>query len=313
MFFENDNLNKYVMNYNSIQKINFSSKEVIIPTIAAGSSVILNRTLFKGINPTLKNGGSMALGTAIILLSKNKTAKHVGLALIIANGVSLGYDILSKSNSEIDFIFNRPSNNAVLINIYNGKLIQRNKFGEGIIYLTKKNDLSGWTSSSLLKHRLNISGRKGGQPSKKGDLVKWENLKNHSQDFDELLLYWIHFFEAKKMEFQDTITDFLAKNIYWRSMVNDGKKLDIKKTSWSPAIKGEWSKYYDTLLRYDDYGNILYGAAGTAFGLSQSDLLFGANVNQLKKTGLDDLKDSYSIKRGIEIYKSYIQHRQKLA
>jgi hypothetical protein len=33
----------------------------------------------------------------------------------------------------------------------------------------------------------------------------------------------------------------------------------------------------------------------------------------MEKAGLVDLKDSYSIKRGIEIYKSYIQHRQKLA
>jgi hypothetical protein len=44
--------------------------------------------------------------------------------------------------------------------------------------------------------------------------------------------------------------------------------------------------------------------AGTAFGLDETTLLSGANLNQLKKTGFDDEKDSYSIKRGIAIYKN---------
>ena len=44
--------------------------------------------------------------------------------------------------------------------------------------------------------------------------------------------------------------------------------------------------------------------AGTAFGLDETTLLSGAILNQLKKTGFDDEKDSYSIKRGIAIYKN---------
>jgi hypothetical protein len=56
------------------------------------------------------------------------------------------------------------------------------------------------------------------------------------------------------------------------------------------------------LVRYDDYGNMLYGACGTAFGFGQSRLLLAANVNQIMKLGFDDAHDVFNIKRGIQIY-----------
>jgi hypothetical protein len=39
----------------------------------------------------------------------------------------------------------------------------------------------------------------------------------------------------------------------------------------------------------------------------------GANLNQLKKTGFDDVKDSYSIKRGIAIYKNNFKKIKNIA
>jgi hypothetical protein len=67
----------------------------------------------------------------------------------------------------------------------------------------------------------------------------------------------------------------------------------------------------DYLVPYDDYGNILYGAAGTAFGLTETELLLGANLNQIFKGGLDESKDTYSIQRGIKMYKKY-QNQKKI-
>jgi hypothetical protein len=40
--------------------------------------------------------------------------------------------------------------------------------------------------------------------------------------------------------------------------------------------------------------------------LDERTLLAGANINQFKKTGFDDEKDSYSIQRGIAFYKKQI-------
>jgi hypothetical protein len=49
----------------------------------------------------------------------------------------------------------------------------------------------------------------------------------------------------------------------------------------------------------------LYGAAGAAFDLNERTLLFSGNFNQILKSGFDDTKDVYSIKRGIAIYFKY--------
>jgi len=89
-------------------------------------------------------------------------------------------------------------------------------------------------------------------------------------------------------------------------MVDDHKPLDIKRSEFHLSAISEWSIYNKTSVRYDDYGNILYGAVGTAFGIKEEDLFFGANLNQILKSGLDESKDTFSIKRGIAIYKNHI-------
>ena len=93
-------------------------------------------------------------------------------------------------------------------------------------------------------------------------------------------------------------------------MVNDYKPLDIKRKQFHPSAVSEWSIYNNTLVRYDDYGNILYGAVGTAFGITEEDLFFGANMNQILKSGLDESKDTFSIKRGLAIYNNHIAQKQ---
>jgi hypothetical protein len=252
----------------------------------------------------IKFDSGILIGGTLAHFSKNKIVKQAGIGLVISNSANWIYDAIQKNDCPFEFGNHFPTPNALLINTNSGKVIDENLVEEGFIFLTDMNVHKGWSHSFKLKHCLNISGISGGLPSKKGDSVQWWKLQNHTKDFNNLLLHWISFFENKKNQYDDSLTDTANKLWYWRSMVNDGKHLDIKKSSWSPAIKGEWSKYNDTLLRYDDYGNILYGAAGAAFGLEERHLLTGANLNQLKKTGCDDVKDSYSIKRGIAIYKN---------
>jgi hypothetical protein len=83
-----------------------------------------------------------------------------------------------------------------------------------------------------------------------------------------------------------------------------------KRKLFHPSAISEWSIYIKTLVRYDDYGNILFGAAGTAFGISRRELFFGANINQIVKSGLDESKDTFSIQRGINIYNNSIVRKQ---
>ncbi len=301
------------MKSNLMRKINFSQKKIVVPGITGLSSILINRTLLKDVNPFIKYGSGIILGGTLAYLSKNKIVKQAGIGLVISNSLNWIFEAIQKNDCPFEFGNNFPTPNAILINLNSGKVIKETLVNQGFVFLTDKNDHKGWSHSFKLKHCLNISGKGGGLPSKKGNSVQWWKLQNHTKDFNNLLLQWISFFENKKNEYDDSLTDNAKKLWYWRSMVNDGMPLDIKKSSWSPAIKGEWSKYNDTLVRYDDYGNILYGAAGAAFGLEERELLTGANLNQLKKTGFDDVKDSYSIKRGISIYKNNFKKIKKIA
>jgi hypothetical protein len=270
-----------------ISKINLSPKTIAVSGITGLSSILINRTLLRDVNPMIKFGSGILIGGTLAHFSKNKIVKQAGIVLVISNSANWIYDAIQKNDCAFEFGNHFPTPNALLINTNSGKVIDENLVEEGFIFLTDMNVHKGWSHSFKLKHCLNISGISGGLPSKKGDSVQWWKLQNHTKDFNNLLLHWISFFENKKNKYDDSLTDTSNKLWYWRSMVNDDKPLDIKKSSWSPAIKGEWSKYNDTLLRYDDYGNILYGAAGAAFGLDESYLLTGANLNQLKKTGFD--------------------------
>jgi len=119
------------------------------------------------------------------------------------------------------------------------------------------------------------------------------------------MVYWVDYFSKLKPLYDNNFYDKLS---YWRSMVDDKKPLDIKRSSFHPSAVSEWSIYENTLVRYDDYGNILYGATGTAFGFSESTLLIGANANQILKDGLDESKDTFSIKRGIRIYETQYKY-----
>ena len=103
-------------------------------------------------------------------------------------------------------------------------------------------------------------------------------------------------------------------------MVTDGAPADLKDfnnaNSFHPRRIGEWSWYNGRLMRYDDYGNMNYGALGTAFGSSEGTLKTGSNINQFfknlnpwnKLTGFaDEDRDSEMIQIGINYYFSHIK------
>lgn len=275
-----------------------SNKEVLITTIAISS--IIDQFKLKNINPTIKYGGSLILG--ILLNNKRNYKKDIGTGLVLFSTLNLVFDNFKIKKCSFNYSKNAHLKNRILIHANSGKIIDKSNSVIQEIYLTNSKNKNGWNNSFKLLHCLNISGNNGGLMSKKGQVVIWNNLQDHTLEFNQLLVKWILHFEKHKVYFENNYFD---KLIYWYSMVNDNKPLDIKNNKWHPSIKGEWSKYNNTLMRYDDYGNILYGAAGAAFGLEENTLLLGGNINQIFKSGFDDSKDVFSIKIGIALYLKY--------
>jgi hypothetical protein len=284
------------------------SKEIQNSFIVATTGISIMQTSYlKEYNPDIKL--ILGLLPGMFLRRSNKPhVKYWGDSLIA--GSIIGYTInkLTKNVCDYSYTKNLPKKNSLLVNINTGKVIE-NIGNPHFIFVTKNNSaIEGWQSSSPLLHCIKkLEGKAGGRPSKQGDPVLWDNLQDHTEKFNQLLKYWIKYFSALKPTYEN---NYKQKLLFWYSMVNDYKHLDIKRKEFHPSAVSEWSIYNDTLVRYDDYGNILYGAAGTAFGISEKDLFRGANWNQIFKSGLDESKDTYSIKRGIDIYNNSIVRKQ---
>jgi len=284
------------------------SKEIQNSFIVATTGISIMQTSYlKEYNPDIKL--ILGLLPGMFLRRSNKPhVKYWGDSLIA--GSIIGYTInkLTKNVCDYSYTKNLPKKNSLLVNINTGKVIE-NIGNPHFIFVTKNNSaIEGWHCSSPLLHCIKkLEGKAGGRPSKQGDPVLWDNLQDHTEKFNQLLKYWIKYFSALKPTYEN---NYKQKLLFWYSMVNDYKHLDIKRKEFHPSAVSEWSIYNNTLVRYDDYGNILYGAAGTAFGISEKDLFRGANWNQIFKSGLDESKDTYSIKRGIDIYNNSIVRKQ---
>ena len=284
------------------------NKEIRNSFLVATTGVsIIQTSYLKEYNPDIKL--LLGLLPGMFLRRSNKPhVKYWGDSLIA--GSIIGYTINKLTQDVCDYSYtkNLPKKNSLLVNINTGKVIE-NIGKPHFIFVTKNYGAKeGWQSSSPLLHCIKkLEGQAGGRPSKQGEPVFWDNLQDHTKKFNLLLKYWIKYFSELKPRFED---NYFQKMIFWGSMVNDYKHLDIKRKKFHPLAVSEWSIYNDTLVRYDDYGNILFGAAGTAFGISRRDLFFGANINQIVKSGLDESKDTFSIQRGINIYNNSIVRKQ---
>lgn len=155
------------MKRNLIKKIDLSPKNVAVSAITSATSTLLNRTVLKDVNPMIKYGSGILLGTGLSYFSKNKVVKQAGIGLILSNSENWIYDTTQKTDCPFKFEKHLPLPNTSLININSGRIIQENQVEEGFIYLTDKNDISGWSNCFKLKHCLNISGKSGGLFSKK--------------------------------------------------------------------------------------------------------------------------------------------------
>ena len=284
------------------------NKEIRNSFLVATTGVsIIQTSYLKEYNPDIKL--LLGLLPGMFLRRSNKPhVKYWGDSLIA--GSIIGYTINKLTQDVCDYSYtkNLPKKNSLLVNINTGKVIE-NIGKPHFIFVTKNYGAKeGWQSSSPLLHCIKkLEGKAGGRPSKQGEPVLWDNLQDQTKKFNLLLKYWIKYFSELKPSFED---NYFQKMIFWGSMVNDYKHLDIKRKKFHPSAVSEWSIYNDTLVRYDDYGNILFGAAGTAFGISRRDLFFGANINQIVKSGLDESKDTFSIQRGINIYNNSIVRKQ---
>jgi len=275
--------------------------------VATTGISILQTTYLKEYNPAIK----MLLGTLpgmYLSRSKKQHVKYWGDSLVA--GSIIGYTINKLKQNVCDYSYNKnlPKQNSVLVNINSGKVIE-NIGKPHFIFVTKNNSAKeDWQSSSPLLHCIKkLEGKAGVRPSKQGEPVLWDNLQDHTKKFNLLLKYWIKYFSELKPMYKD---NYNRKLSFWHSMVNDYKPLDIKRKKFHPSAVSEWSIYNNTLVRYDDYGNILYGAVGAASGISRRDLFLGANFNQILKSGLDESKDTFSIQRGIVIYNNSIARKQ---
>jgi hypothetical protein len=290
------------MNEILLTKNILKTKSIGVITVTGVLATLLNRTKYKNVANNKKFIVNILIGIAIIKFNKNKLAKKVGIGILISGIVNLIYDSYKRPKCPFIFKMNRPIVDSLLINLKTGDVIQKNNIQRGILFVTQSDNVSGWNKSFKLQYCLDFTNNQVGEKTKEGQLVLWQDLKDHTIEFNNLLIYWVAYFKDLNLQFEEQLINYPYKLSFWIFMVSDGQELDIKSKKWKASIKGEWSKYNNTLVRYDDYGNILYGAAGTAFGISESVLFAGANLNQMSKTGFDDEKDTYSIQRGIDLY-----------
>jgi hypothetical protein len=294
------------MNEISLKKNVFNIESIAVITLTGFLASFINFTKYKNEAPNKKLIINLLLGLGIIKFNKNNLAKQAGIGIVISGVLNFIYDISRKPKCPFIFKMNKPVADSLLINLKTGAIIQKNDIRRGVIFLTKSDGASGWNNSFKLKYCLDFSKNSEGEKTNIGQLVLLQKLKDHTVEFNNLLIYWVNYFNNLKLLFDGQLFGYSYKFLYWIFMVSDGQELDIKSKKWNARIKGEWSKYNNSLVRYDDYGNILYGAAGMAFGISESVLFAGANLNQMTKTGFDDEKDTFSIQRGIDLYHKII-------
>lgn len=97
-------------------------------------------------------------------------------------------------------------------------------------------------------------------------------------------------------------------DIRFRNLVTDDAKYDLKSKitsdgtpSYAAIVIGEYSFFNGTLRRYDDYGNISYGAFGREAGFTKAYLRFGSDVNQWGKDLFGDTDGSGDEPRDVQM------------
>jgi hypothetical protein len=84
------------MKANSISKINLSPKTIAVSGITSLSSILINRTLLRDVNPIIKFGSGILIGGTLAHFSKNNIVKQAGIGLVISNSANWIYDAIQK-------------------------------------------------------------------------------------------------------------------------------------------------------------------------------------------------------------------------
>lgn len=103
--------------------------------------------------------------------------------------------------------------------------------------------------------------------------------------FDKQLADTRAFFAAKRSElesgmyFPGTIT--ITRYLYFAAMVKTNAPYDLKNGEYKRSLIGYYSLWHGEKMQFGDYGQINYGVAAKAYGISLGDAIHFAGINQV--------------------------------
>lgn len=173
-----------------------------------------------------------------------------------------------------------------------------------------------WATAQPLTYQVGASSERGGLTGKTfrknhplfgvgtcaGTYVYEEELIDLSNEFKQIVIHGLPEFTGLQSK--------IFPDVRFYNMVTDDAKYDLKSTitsdgtpSYTASVIGEWAFLDGTLRRYDDFGNISYGAFGLEAGYYESTLLMGSNINQMFKDWFGDTDGSGDEPRDVQMMK----------
>ena len=76
----------------------FFTKKIVVSGITGLSSILINRTLLKDVNPMIKYGSGIILGGTLAYSSKNKIVKQAGIGLLVSNSLNWIFEAIQKNH-----------------------------------------------------------------------------------------------------------------------------------------------------------------------------------------------------------------------
>jgi len=119
-------------------------------------------------------------------------------------------------------------------------------------------------------------------------VLEWvpnNNIIDMTVIFENQIKQTQEFFKGKANELESMNvfpgTKYLTRLLYFTKMVKTNAPYDLKNKGYGREKIGLYSLFKGQKFRFDDYGNYNYGVAARAYGISLSDAIFGAGLNQV--------------------------------
>jgi len=110
-------------------------------------------------------------------------------------------------------------------------------------------------------------------------------MVNMTDTFTKQLNQTKSFFEHRNTELNTMVlfpgADYFTRMLYFTKLVKTNAPFDLKNKGYGIKNIKKYSIFNNRILRFDDYGNINYGVAARAYGISLEDALMGAGLNQI--------------------------------